>query len=53
MLCLQGIIQHVMEDTKALCGTLFSLQVPLTVTLSSGVSWAHLTPFVQSNKKYP
>ncbi|XP_005089980.2 DNA polymerase nu [Aplysia californica] len=44
----KGLIQRVMEDPRAVCGDLCSLQVPLPVSLSVGKSWAHLTP-VQSH----
>uniref|UniRef100_A0A2C9LMK3 DNA-directed DNA polymerase family A palm domain-containing protein n=1 Tax=Biomphalaria glabrata TaxID=6526 RepID=A0A2C9LMK3_BIOGL len=38
----KDVIQQVIEDTKTLCGSFCTLQVPLPVVFSSGKSWAHL-----------
>ncbi|BFZ02404.1 hypothetical protein BsWGS_05443 [Bradybaena similaris] len=40
----KDVIQKVLEDPETFCGTLFTLQVPLTVAFSSGKSWAHMDP---------
>ncbi|CAG5125614.1 unnamed protein product, partial [Candidula unifasciata] len=42
----QGVIQKVIENPETLCGTLFSLQVPLTAAFSCGKSWAHMNSVI-------
>ncbi|XP_059169595.1 uncharacterized protein LOC131951257 [Physella acuta] len=39
------VIQQTMEDTQSLCAQYCNLQVPLSVTITRGKSWAHLEPF--------
>ncbi|GFR97839.1 DNA polymerase nu [Elysia marginata] len=40
----KALVQGVMENMKSLCGKFCNLQVPLAVSLSSGQSWANLSP---------
>lgn len=39
------VIQQTMEDTHSLCAQFCTLQVPLSVTITRGKSWAHMEPF--------